>query len=145
MRILALLTVSLNMLFMANHATAVNIYECLDAEGNSTFQERCPPGTTPKSEKKYSTSGATNEPENSVNVSVILYVTPECQGCNRVRKFFANRDIPVVEKNIEDNIELQDELKGKIGNLSVPTADINGEFVSGYNEDALTHIMKKYN
>lgn len=127
---------------LPNSAGAVKIYECVDDAGNSTFQDRCPPGTSPKSEKKYGTTAPNQESDSYKSIGpVILYYIPECQGCNQVRAFFYSRNINLAEKNIEDNIELQDELKEKIGSLSVPTVDINGQYVSGYNENALKKLI----
>ncbi len=130
-------------LICAMPVSAVNVYECIDSEGNTVFQDRCPPGMTKKSEMKYNGKAPTEENKFSKfdEQPVIIYLTPNCTGCEQMLDYFNAREISVVEKNIEDNIELQNELIEKIGNLSVPTVDIHGEYLSGYNDTKLTEIL----
>ncbi len=99
--------------------------ECVDAEGNSSFRDKCPPGTTKTGDKKL-TGVTPNKAKTAAEMAaadnpVFLYTVPNCDACDLVRNALSNRGVPVNEKNVEDNSANQDELKAKSGNMSVPT------------------------
>ena len=115
-------------------ARAATILECEDAQGNKTYQDRCPPGTKPVSEKTYSTGKHDSTP---VNISATLYSIPECGGCDDVREFLQARNIPITEKNVEKDIEVQNELREKSGELKVPVVIIGSNIITGYDRNKL--------
>ena len=107
---------SLFFLLFSTHVFAVSIYECEDSEGNRTFQERCPPGSSPIQEKKFRTGKKdTNKP--AVDINAILYSVPECDACQEIREFLTFRGISYTDKNVSDDIELQNELKEVAGGI----------------------------
>ena len=123
-------------------AVAVNIYQCKDAQGNISFQDRCPPGSSPVGEKQYST----NVPEGGAARStapLTLYVVPNCDSCKQVEDFLAARGISVSEKNVNDSIDLQNELKKAAGDLKVPALMVGGKAIVGYNRSAMLDALSK--
>lgn len=56
-------------------------------------------------------------------------------------RFFQTKNITVEQKNIENNVELQNELKGKTGNLKVPTVIIGEVIITDYDEDKLSSAL----
>ncbi|OGT74971.1 MAG: hypothetical protein A2W76_00385 [Gammaproteobacteria bacterium RIFCSPLOWO2_12_47_11] len=129
---------SLFFLLFSTHVFAVSIYECEDSEGNRTFQERCPPGSSPIQEKKFRTGKKdTNKP--AVDINAILYSVPECDACQEIREFLTFRGISYTDKNVSDDIELQNELKEVAGELKVPVLVVGEKTIKGYNR---TDILK---
>lgn len=115
---------------------AVTVYECEDSEGNRSFYDRCPPGTTPVEEKNLRGERQPEQPE------VTLYSVPECGACTKVRNFLQARNIPFEDKNVKDNAELQKELNEKADGLKVPTVVINQAVITGFDESAIKQALE---
>jgi len=121
-------------------AAAVEIYRCKDNQGNITFQDRCPPGTTSVGEKNYSTAKGTAAPAQPSG-PLTLYVVPDCDSCKQVEEFLKIRGIPVTEKNVDKNIDLQNELKKVAGELRVPALVVKDKAIVGYDRQALLKAL----
>lgn len=117
---------------------AITVVECEDPDGNRSFQAFCQPDSTIVNQKKLQ-SRATPLP----NITPIIYLVTNCRACDGVRNYFQDRDINVLQKNIENNIELQNELKEIIGNLKVPTVVIDDKVFTDYKPDVLTNALKE--
>ena len=124
----------------------VTVVECVDAEGNSSFRDKCLPGTTKTADKKL-TGVSPNKAKTAAEVAadnpVFLYTVRNCDGCDLVRNALSNRGVPINEKNVEDNSANQDELKAKSGNMSVPTLVIGTTVLSGYNRSAIDSALNQ--
>lgn len=121
---------------------AVNIYECEDEQGNRTFERRCPPGTTPINQKSYKTKAPGGGGTQKTNLNATLYVVPDCDTCDQVREFLSIRNISFTEKDVNDNVELQEELKDKTGgDLRVPVLVLGDKVLSGYNRTSLLNAL----
>lgn len=119
---------------------AVTVMECEDDLGNRTYQDRCPPGTTPVDQKRYAVS--TSADEGAVNLSATLYMVPDCDSCDQVREFLQIRNIPITEINVSDDFNLQEELKEKTGgDLRVPVLLLGEKVLSGYNRTELLQAL----
>jgi glutaredoxin len=124
---------------LLNPLFAVNIFECEDATGNITFQDRCPPGTTPVNERNYATSvpgGGT-----TTLSPLTLYLVPTCDTCNQLKEFLEIRNIRYTEKDVSEDINLQNELKDVAGELQVPALIVETTVLSGYNRSALIQAL----
>ena len=121
-------------------AAAVEIYRCKDSQGSITFQDRCPPGSTPVGEKNYSTATGTAAPVQPSG-PLTLYVVPDCDSCKQVEEFLKVRGISVAEKNVDKNIDLQNELKKVAGELRVPVLVVKDKPIVGYNRQALLKAL----
>jgi glutaredoxin len=123
---------------------AVTVVECVDADGTSSFRDKCPPGTTKTGDKKL-TGVTPNKAKTAAEVAatnpVFLYTVPNCDACDLVRNALSTRGIPVTEKNVEDNSANQDELKAKAGSLTVPSVIVGATVLSGYNRSALDNAL----
>lgn len=133
---------SLLMLLPFSANAGVKIVECLDADGNRTFQKTCPPGTTEVSAKSFSTGGSAGN-ENKVSISATLYVIPECDSCEEVKDFLSARNVSITEKDVEGNLELQNELTDIAGGLKVPTTIIGDEVLTGYSRSSFLEALEK--
>jgi len=122
---------------------AVTVVECEDADGNRTFQDRCPPGSTEVASKRIATgTGGGGEGGPAIG-PLTLYVVPNCDSCTQVKEFLSVRRLSVTEKNVNDDIALQNELKEKAGDLRVPTLLVGDSVISGYNRAELLAALKK--
>jgi len=143
----------LSLLFLIVHTTytsaAVKVVECKDAEGNIFFSKTCPPGSEVLDEKKIATgSKAAQEnvtskaPIRTSSISGTMYMIPSCSPCDGVRELFKANSIPLTEKNVEGNIDLQTELTELNGSLNVPITVIGDRKLSGYNRSELISALK---
>lgn len=120
-------------------AWAVTVLECEDNLGNRTYQDRCPPGTTPVDQKQYSTS---TPEQGKPNLAVTLYTVPDCDSCDQLKEFLKIRNISITEKNVSGNFKLQEELKEKTGgDLRVPVLLLGEKVLSGYNRTELLQAL----
>lgn len=125
---------------------AVTVVECVDADGTSSFRDKCPPGTTKAGDRKLlgvSNNKAKTAAEVASTNPVFLYTVPNCDACDLVRNALSTRGIPVNEKNVEDNSANQDELKAKAGNLTVPAVIVGSTVLTGYNRSALDNALNQ--
>lgn len=139
-----LTTTCLSLLLMAslNVMAAVKIVECQDEEGGRSFHKTCPPGTTQVSAKRFST-GSSADDERKVNIQATLYRIPDCDSCDEVKEFLSARNIPMDEKDVSDDLELQNELTDLTGNLQVPTTIIGDEILTGYSRSEFQDALEK--
>ena len=119
---------------------ATDIYECLDAQGNRTYQQlSCPEGST-LVRRKLSSSSRSDSTSNS-NITATLYSIPDCASCEDIRDFFRLRGINLVDNDVSEDIKLQNELKELIGKLSVPVVVIGDATIVGYERDQLLSAL----
>lgn len=125
---------------------AVTVVECVDADGNSSFRDKCPPGTTKTGDKKLigvSPNKTRTAAEIAADNPVFLYTVTNCDACDLVRNALSNRGIPINEKNVEDNTANQDEMKAKTGNMTVPALIIGSTVLTGYNRSAIDGALNQ--
>jgi len=134
-------------------AHAVTIYECVDEAGNSTFQDHCPPGTTPANEQEIKTGAAEEEaaPEDTAEAptegggDITFYTTSmECDACVIIKSTLTKYGAGFTEKDISTDMAVREELRNKTGGTSavVPTVVIGDQVITGYNKDALSKALE---
>ena len=137
MKVIIRLLIVLYLSTFAAASWSVEILQCEDSQGNKSFATICPPGTKQINKKNYST-GTPDSGNSSPSLSATLYVVPNCDSCDQVKEFLEVRNIPVTEKNVSGNADLQKELKDKTGGtLRVPVLVIGDKVVKGYNRTTL--------
>jgi len=134
---------------------AVTVLECVDEAGNSTFQDHCPPGTTPASQRDIKT-GASNaatdasakKPEQEKgtgNATITFYTTSsECDACLVMKSVLSKYGASFTEKDINKDMEARKELNDKAGGsgASVPTVVINDQVIAGFNKEAVAKALE---
>ena len=138
--ILPLLLVSLSV------SAAVTVVECVDGDGNSSFRDKCLPGTTKKADKKLlgvSTKKEATAADIAAANPVILYSVPACDACDLMRNVLTTRNIPFNEKNVQDNVANQQEMKAKTGALTVPALTVGSTVVTGYSRSAVDNALNQ--
>jgi glutaredoxin len=130
---------------IAAPSLAVTVVECRDADGNVSFRDSCPPEMAKTGEKKVATGVKAKTPsmaKASTTNPITFYSVPDCDACDLVRKRLELLGAPFTEKSVGDDANIQQELKDKTGNLSVPTVSIGSTNVTGYNRSALESGLK---
>jgi glutaredoxin len=120
-------------------AFAVSIYQCEDANGNVTFQDRCPPGTKQLNQRNYDTTAPAATA--SAQPGLTLYLVPGCDTCEQLKEFLSVRNLRFTEKDVSQDVELQNELKEVAGELQVPALTIGDKVLTGYNRTALIQSL----
>jgi glutaredoxin len=124
-------------------AQAGTLYKWVDSQGRVSYHDQPPPeGSGYRVEQKKIGSGARQDTDDALEkviekYPVILYSVPVCGSCDLARIYLEKRKVPFTEKNLENNPELQQELKKKAGSLSAPTITIGEKVMNGYLESLL--------
>ena len=124
-------------------AQAEKLYKWVGKDGTVSYQDKPPSadvGTVQEKElasssKKSAVSGDAADP--ALKFPVVIYTVPKCDSCNMVRTYLKKRHIPFAEKNVDNNLALQKEMKEKLGDITVPTITIGSKIMKGYLESLL--------
>jgi glutaredoxin len=74
-------------------------------------------------------------------VPVTVYTTRACPACASARAFLAANQIPFVEKDIESNDRYRRELNAVNPNHTVPTFNVDGQIVVGFDPGRVARII----
>lgn len=124
-------------------AQAETLYKWVDKSGHVSYHDQPPPeGSGYRVEEKVlGTSKKPKEDETLAKIAekypVVLYSVPVCGSCDLARAYLQKRKVPFTEQNLENNPDLQQTLKKKIGALSAPTIMIGEKVMKGYVESIL--------
>ena len=129
------------LLLGAQPAMATKLYKWVDEYGNVTYKDTPPVDESIKYKEEDisggSSSGGSAADEAAEKYPVVLYSTPSCSACNSARAYLQSRGIPFQDKNVEGDGKLQQELKQKAGEISVPTILIGSKVMRGYVQSLL--------
>lgn len=73
--------------------------------------------------------------------NVLVYTTPTCPHCDRVKSFLEENDISYEEHNVAQDKEKAKEMVKKTGQRGVPVTEVDGEFIVGYDEEKLKEAL----
>lgn len=126
-------------------AQAEKLYKWVDSQGRVIYRDQPPPeGAGYRVEEKvFGERGASRETQDETLAKIVekypvmLYSVPVCGSCDLARFYLQKRKVPFTEKNLENDAELQQTLKKKIGSLSAPTIMIGEKVMKGYVESIL--------
>ena len=122
-------------------ASGEKLYKWIDKDGNVSYHDQPPADASYRVEEKSLGGNRQKEDDTLAKVvekyPVVLYSVPECDSCNMVRAYLQKRKVPFTEQNLDNNPELQQALKKKIGSLSAPTIMIGEKVMKGYVESLL--------
>lgn len=74
---------------------------------------------------------------------VIIYSTPSCPYCGKAKEYLAERGIAFEERDIAADASSMRELLDKSGQTGVPTFDIGGGVVIGFDRERLDAILSQ--
>ena len=124
-------------------AQAETLYKWVDSQGRVSYHDKPPPeGSDFRVEEKNLDTGRKSEADDTLEkiveqYPVVLYSVPVCGSCDLARVYLEKRKVPYSEHNLENNVELQQKLKQKLGALSAPTITIGEKVMKGYVESIL--------
>lgn len=120
-------------------SSAVTVVLCEDEAGNRSYQAICPPDMKVVDKKNLQTK--TQPTPVPPDIVPTVYIAPNCKACDLVLQFFQTRGINIEQKSIENNPEVQQELKGIVGTLKVPTILIGDKVLSDYYPSDLVRAL----
>ena len=74
---------------------------------------------------------------------VVVYSTPTCPYCKRVKDYLSQKGIPYADINVAQDREKVKEMVDKSGQMSVPVITIDGEIVVGFNQTLLDKLLSQ--
>jgi len=72
---------------------------------------------------------------------VTIYTTPTCVYCKATKEFFEENNVEYSEKDVAVDMDAQQEMVKKSGQLAVPVIDVNGEVVIGFDKEKLSELL----
>ncbi len=79
--------------------------------------------------------------ETKTSPQVTIYTTPTCVYCRAAKQFFKENNVGYTEKDVAQDMQAQDEMLRKTGQLAVPVIDIDGESVVGFDKERLSELL----
>ena len=73
---------------------------------------------------------------------VTIYSTPWCVYCKMAKKFFADNKIAFVEHDVAQDEQARDEMIKKTGQMGVPVIDVDGQIVTGFDQQELKKLLE---
>jgi glutaredoxin 3 len=72
---------------------------------------------------------------------VVIYSTPTCPYCKRVKDYLSRKGIPYIEHNVAIDRNAAKEMVKKSGQLGVPVILIDDEVLIGFNQTQLDRLL----
>ena len=72
---------------------------------------------------------------------VKVYSTPTCPYCIKLKNFLKENNVDFENVDVSSNQEKAQEMINKSGQLGVPVIDIEGEILTGFEEDAIKKAL----
>jgi len=73
--------------------------------------------------------------------SVLIYSTPTCPWCIRVKQFLKESNVPFTDFDVSSNSEKAEEMTRKSGQMGVPVLDIEGTIIVGFDKDKIKQTL----
>jgi len=70
-----------------------------------------------------------------------IYSSPTCIFCKMVKEFFDEKGVKYEEANVVGDSKACDEAIKKSGQRGVPVIDIDGQIVTGFDEEKICEIL----
>lgn len=125
-------------------ALAGKLYKWVDEQGNISYQDRPPAEGRGQVEEKNVREGKHIDStpgiaEAAGKFPITLYMVPKCKPCDEARAYLNKRKLPFSEVNVsEKNPQAQEQMRKKVGELSVPTITVGNKVMQGYVESLLS-------
>lgn len=74
-----------------------------------------------------------------------IYSTPRCKFCNDAKEYFQKKGIEYQEINVAEDMEAQQEMIQKSGQMTVPVIEIGNKILNGWNQANFEAILANAN
>lgn len=72
-----------------------------------------------------------------------IYTTPTCPYCKMAKEYFKSKGLAYEEYNVVADKAKAQEMVEKSGQLGVPTIEINGKIIVGFDRQAISQALIK--
>lgn len=72
---------------------------------------------------------------------VIIYTTPTCMYCNMLKAFLDEKEVKYEAVDVSVDDEKKKYIAEKTGQLGVPVTEIDGEFITGFDQEKISEIL----
>lgn len=72
---------------------------------------------------------------------VTIYTTPTCVYCKMTKAFFRENNVAYEEKDVSTDAAARNEMITRSGQLAVPTIDIDGQIIVGFDKESLSQLL----
>lgn len=79
--------------------------------------------------------------KNNMAKSVIVYSTPNCPWCIRVKQFLKENNILFLDWDVSVDQAAADEMVKKSAQMGVPVLDIDGQIVTGFDKERIKQLL----
>jgi len=73
--------------------------------------------------------------------NVTIYTTPSCVYCKMAKAYFGENNVEFTEKNVMTDLQAQEEMIKKSGQLGVPVIDVDGQIIIGFDKPKLSSLL----
>lgn len=73
--------------------------------------------------------------------TVIVYTTPACPWCNKVKDYLKNKRVPFREVDVMVDSTGAREMVAKSGQRGVPVVDIEGNIIIGFDQGSIDRLL----
>ncbi|OCA89084.1 glutaredoxin family protein [Pseudobacillus wudalianchiensis] len=73
---------------------------------------------------------------------VTVYSTNTCPYCTMMKNFLKEQGVPFTEVNVQQDRQAAQRLVETTGQMGVPQTEINGQWILGYDPDAVMELLK---
>ncbi len=84
---------------------------------------------------------ADNKDAQKTQKRVIVYSTPTCSWCTRLKNYLNQNNIRYNDVDVSKNAIAAEEMKKKSGQQGVPQTDINGQIVVGFDKQKIDKLL----
>lgn len=74
-------------------------------------------------------------------MSVKVYSTPTCPYCIRLKEFLKENNVAYEDIDVSSDQKKAQEMIAKTGQMGVPSLDINGEIIVGFDKEAIQKAL----
>jgi len=74
-------------------------------------------------------------------MTTIVYSTPTCPWCHKVKDFLKQNKIQFEDVDVSTDRAKAMEMVDKSGQMGVPVIDINGEIIVGFDKDKISQLL----
>ena len=72
---------------------------------------------------------------------VVVYSTPTCVYCKMAKDYFKEHNVMYEEKDVTMDMDAQEEMIEKSGQMGVPVIDIDGDIVIGFDKEKIDELL----
>lgn len=72
---------------------------------------------------------------------VVVYSTPTCVYCKMAKDYFKEHNVAYEEKDVTVDMDAQEEMIEKSGQMGVPVIAIDGEMIIGFDQKRIAELL----